>query len=369
MNSRIRIKMADFFILRTFLTSFSFVFSLFIAIAFVVILFEELDTFRDRDIPFGLGLTFVFLRVPHEMVRAMPMIVVLAMVGSIGNLIRHKEMLMLYIAGYTPIRLAAPLLVFMSLLLVALFWLNENLCGPLAARAGALLEMRMKGNSEGITGTAGVWLYGEGSRIIRASTFYPMNQRIEGVNVFVFQGKDNALSRRIEASHAVWNPNVRQWTLGGVVVYTIQEDGQIQMEQHDTLAYDFNREPDDFSAVTQNIEQISHGELKRLIDSIRDAGENPWMYLPDLRIKEAFPFAIFFLGMLAYAMMLNFSTAGKASGIGLGLLAVILYFMTLSLGKSFAQAGAIPPWFGAWAPNLVSFILTVYFFNRLRYEI
>jgi len=121
--------------------------------------------------------------------------------------------------------------------------------------------------------------------------------------------------------------------------------------------------------VVQKPEQMTHGDLNRLIETIRNAGENPQVYLPDLRIKEAFPFAIFFLGMLAYAMTLRLGSSGVASGISLGLLAVIFYFMFLSLGKSFAQAGALPAWLGAWSPNVLCFILSIYLFHRMRLEI
>ncbi|MBN2329220.1 MAG: LptF/LptG family permease [Candidatus Omnitrophica bacterium] len=359
----------DFYILRAFWAAFAFIFSLFIAIVFVVVTFEELDAFGEERVTFGLGLTYVFLRMPHELVKATPMIVVLSMVIALGNLIRHKEMLMLYIAGYTPIRLCAPLVMFLIVLLAGLFWINENLCGPFSARAQFLMETRIKENRDGLTGEAGVWIYGEGNRIFRAQTFYPISNRIDGLSVFVYQGQNQRLSEWIEADSAVWNPQNGKWILNDVTTHKLQDNGSFITRKNESLDYDLDRSPEDFGAVTQDIEQMSHGDLKKLVDSIREAGENPWMYLPDLRIKEAFPFAVFFLGMLTYAMMLFFSSGGKASGLGLGLVAVILYFMALSLGKSFARANAIPPWAGAWTPNIICFLLTAYFFNRLRQDI
>ncbi|MGC9328887.1 MAG: LptF/LptG family permease [Candidatus Hinthialibacter sp.] len=359
----------DLYILRTFLAAFSFIFFLFIAIVFVVVMFEELDAFDDNRVTFGLGLTYVFLRMPHEMVKAIPMIVVLSMVIALGNLIRHKEMLMLYIAGYTPIRLCAPLAMFLIVLIAALFWVNENLCGPFSARAQILMETRIKENRDGLTGEAGVWIYGEGNRIFRAQTFYPVSNQIDGLSIFVYQGQNQRLSEWIEADRAQWNPHNGKWTLHHVTIHNILSDGSFTTQQRESFDYPLDRSPEDFGAVTQDIEQMSYGDLKNLVGSIREAGENPWMYLPDLRIKEAFPFAVFFLGMLTYAMMLFFSSGSKTSGLGLGLIAVILYFMALSLGKSFSRANAIPPWAGAWTPNMICFLLTVYFFNRLRQDI
>ena len=59
------------------------------------------------------------------------------------------------------------------------------------------------------------------------------------------------------------------------------------------MTYIIEYTPTDFQRMVQHPEQMSHKELKRLVDSIRSAGEDPQTYLPDLRIKEAFPFAIF----------------------------------------------------------------------------
>ncbi len=371
MTLRSHFRTADFYILKTYMAAFAFVFALFVAIAFILLLFEELETFLSHDVSFGVGLTYVVLRVPHELVKAAPMIVVLAMVSAVGALLRHKEMLMLYIAGYTPVRLSFPLITMMGTLILGLYWFNEYVSGPLSIRANTLMQMRIKGSQEGLTGSlsSGVWIYGMGNRIYRARAFFPIDNRLETLSIFVYQGINQTLSEWIDAESAVWSAEKKYWNLHHVFIHKIQPSGITLTEHQETIAYDIERSPSDFGAVTQNIEQMSHRDLKKLVNNIRIAGENPLTYLPDLYVKEAFPFAVFFLGLLGYAMMIYFGALGKASGIGLGMVAVIMYFMALSLGKSFAQAGVIPPWLGAWGPNLICFFLTLYFFNRLRYEI
>ena len=360
---------ADFYILKTFLNAFAFVFSLFFAIAFVLILFEELDMLLRFNASFSVGLTYICLRIPHELVKATPMVVVLAMVSAMGNLIRHNEMLMLYIAGYTPVRLAAPLALFMVLLLSLVFIFNEKICGPFAAQAETLMNIRIKGATQGFSRSGGIWMHGEENRIFHAQSFYPHINRLDDLTVIV-QDDNQLLTKRIDAESALWDKDQKKWALKNAMVYVFPSNNSpMYSEKHDLLLYSLGRTPQDFSSATQNIEQMSHGDLSRMVNSVRQTGENPWMYLPDLRIKEAFPFAVFFLGLLAYSMMLYMGSAGKASGIGMGLLAVILYFMSLSLGKGFAKAEAIPPWLGAWAPNMICFVLTIYFFNKLRTEI
>ncbi len=360
---------ADYYILKTFSWALLFVFALFTVLAFVLILFQELDDFRQNNVSFGTGLMYVLLSVPHEVVKAAPIVVVLAVVVGIGTLVRHNEMLMMYIAGYTPLRLSVPLAVMMSLLLVFLFWFNETVCGPFAAKAQTLKMLQMYGSNRGLSGVGGIWMHGEQDRVYHAREYFPYSHMLKGLSIFVFKGENRTLSERIDAEQAVWLENTLNWRLDHVRVFQIKGDHAALAIRHDHLLYPLHRDPSDFGTVIQDVEKMSYTDLRRIVADIREAGENPLVYLPDLRIKEAFPFAILFLGLLAFAMVLKLGSGGRAAGIGIGLIAVILYFMTLSLGKSFAQTGTISPWIGAWAPNGICFALTVYFFNRMRYEI
>ncbi len=361
-------KTADGLILRTFLAAFTFTFFLFAVLAFVMVLFDSMDTLIDHRTSFGVGLAYVLLSVPHHVVKAAPMIVVLAVVSGIGNLVRHNEMLMLFIAGYSPLRLAVPLAGILIAILSGLIVLNERVCGPFAAKADTLMAIRIKGTAQGLSSKKGIWMPGEGNRVFHATEYFPYSQRLTGVNIFEFKGPGNTISKRLDAESATYDAQAGGWILFNVVAHDILDD-EIKREVFDTQPYWIDLLPRDFETVVQKPEQMTHGDLNRLIETIRNAGENPQVYLPDLRIKEAFPFAIFFLGMLAYAMTLRLGSSGVASGISLGLLAVIFYFMFLSLGKSFAQAGALPAWLGAWSPNVLCFILSIYLFHRMRLEI
>jgi len=368
MPYRIQVKTVDVFILKEFLWTMAFVFSLFLAIAFVMVLFDELEVMRTHQASFRLGIIYVLLRLPHEIVRASPMVVVLSMMISIGNLIRHNEMLILNIVGYSPLRLAAPLATALGVLILGLMVFYESVCGPLANQAHTFMEMRIKGSPQGLAGDSGIWLYGEKDRIYRARDFFPYTREIRGLSIFEFAGAERKNPVRLDAEVAVWNPSVGGWNLKNVVARTIQEDGSVKRDLYPSYFYYF-ASPDDFARVTLEPEQMSRSDLARLIASIRNAGQDPRHYLPDLRIKEAFPFAVFFLGMLAYGGTLYLGMAGRVSGVGIGLVIVIFYFMSLSLGESLAKKDLIYPWLGAWAPNLIALGLSIYVFRRLKEEV
>ncbi|RJP22953.1 MAG: YjgP/YjgQ family permease [Candidatus Omnitrophota bacterium] len=363
------LKTVDFLLLKEFLSALLFIFSLFAVIGFVLVLFDDLDVILDHEASFSLGLAYVLLRLPHTVVKATPIVVILSMVISVGNMVRHNEILMLYIAGYKPLRLCIPLAILLSWFIVLLFFANEYICGPFAGRAQMLMITQIKKSGHGLSGQTGIWLYGEGDRIYRARAFFPESQKIGGLTIFEFKGPNRTLSARLDAESAEMNMRVGGWTLHQVVSRHIKEDGSVKREKFDEYPYFIEHSPEDFSRYTLNTEQMSHGELSQLVDTFRSAGENPRIYLPDLRIKEAFPFAAFFLGMLGFCIALRLGKSGHASGIGLGLLAAIGYFLALSLGRSLAQVGILSPWLSAWLPNVLCIIPTLHELYKIKEEI
>lgn len=352
--SALRVKTADRFLLASFLRVLLFVFSIFAAIAFALVLFDDLDRIREYGLPLNTALMYVSLRAPHEILKTTPMIIVLSVMLFAGDMIRHREMLMLSVAGYSNLRLAAPIAAFLAVLVAALFFAYERAAGPAAAMAHNLLESRAGGGG-GLANQSGLWLPGKKGRVFFARNYIPYLNEVRGLSVFTFEGPGETLSERIDAASARWDPEGPGiWILEDVTARFIREDGSVRRETHEIQTYALERSPSDFERMSLDPEYMSRGEIAKVVGMIRSAGEDPRRYLADLRIKEAFPFAAFFMGLLAFGIALRTGAGGRASGLGIGLLSVIGYFMAISLGKSLAGAGALPPWLGAWAPNLLA---------------
>ncbi|MBD3266320.1 LptF/LptG family permease, partial [bacterium] len=206
------IKTVDLLIAKTFLRSFFGVLLLFVVVGFVIVLFNEFDNIRENNIPFGVGLTYILLYLPHELVLATPIIVVLSVILGIGNLVKNREMLMLYVSGYTPMRLGIPLSLLMGLLVLFMFFFNEYVSAPMAARAQELWRMRINANEEGFITASGIWLHGEGNRVYHVREYHPHLNQLRGLMIFEFLGDGHTFSARLNAAEGVWNPTAGGWT-------------------------------------------------------------------------------------------------------------------------------------------------------------
>ncbi|MBW1615277.1 MAG: LPS export ABC transporter permease LptF [Deltaproteobacteria bacterium] len=81
--------------------------------------------------------------------------------------------------------------------------------------------------------------------------------------------------------------------------------------------------------------------------------------LIEIHKKFALPFACIALGLLAIPLGIQAKNIKKSFGVAGGLLVFILYYLLLSAGVVFGEAGIYPPALGMWTPNFIAVCIGV----------
>jgi lipopolysaccharide export system permease protein len=76
--------------------------------------------------------------------------------------------------------------------------------------------------------------------------------------------------------------------------------------------------------------------------------------------KFSIPFACIALGILAVPLGIQSSSSRKSAGLGIGLIAFLIYYLLLSAGLVFSEAGNLSPVVGMWIPNFIMGGLGIY---------
>ncbi len=84
--------------------------------------------------------------------------------------------------------------------------------------------------------------------------------------------------------------------------------------------------------------------------------------------KFSIPFACFALGFLAVPLGIQSESTRRSSGLGLGLILFLAYYLLLSAGWVFGEAGKYPPVIGMWVPNIVMGGIGLYLLVRTANE-
>jgi lipopolysaccharide export LptBFGC system permease protein LptF len=104
---------------------------------------------------------------------------------------------------------------------------------------------------------------------------------------------------------------------------------------------------------------MSIRELWGRIQEHRAKGLNTTGDEVDLWFKTAFPFANLFLVLVGTPLACR-NVRGKGGGVGLAILIMFVYYVALAVGKALGDNGRLSPLLGAWAPNILMAVVSVY---------
>ena len=100
-------------------------------------------------------------------------------------------------------------------------------------------------------------------------------------------------------------------------------------------------------------DEMSLGELKTYLKSFPKKNEQYFSALIELHKKFSIPFACLALGILAVPLGVQSESTKRSMGLGMGMVFFLIYYLMLSAGSVFGEAGLYPPVIGMWVPNVV----------------
>ncbi len=116
---------------------------------------------------------------------------------------------------------------------------------------------------------------------------------------------------------------------------------------------DINKAGYDLKNIKKKEKEMSLSELQSYLKTKPADDEKYIQALLEYYRKFSIPFACFALGLLALPLGVQASSVKRSYGLGLALFFVLMYYLLLSAGFVFGEAGLYPPVIGMWVPNLV----------------
>ena len=148
-------------------------------------------------------------------------------------------------------------------------------------------------------------------------------------------------------------------------------DGAIHQAPDDTTAfhrvtfktYDFWM-PSPFQAAKAKAKRKSYKELLEKLEKSGGTHSGTLRRLVEYHKDMAFPVSTFVLGLLGVPLGIVSKRSGKAGGFAIGVLVIIGFYMLNILGEFLVTKVGLAPIVGAWMPNVLLALITVWMFNR-----
>jgi lipopolysaccharide export system permease protein len=101
------------------------------------------------------------------------------------------------------------------------------------------------------------------------------------------------------------------------------------------------------------------------VEKIESEGFSSTPYRVDLHMRLASPFATFILTLLGVLVAMRQGLhGGIAAGAGISLCVAFAFLTISNVGSSLSSAGALPPFLGVWAGNIIFSAVICYFWIR-----
>jgi LPS export ABC transporter permease LptG/LPS export ABC transporter permease LptF len=318
----------------------------------VVDLLQTLDRFLRSKPPFFTILEHFVYRVPGELYKGLPMIVLIATVFLFLSLTRQRELDALKAAGVSLYRASLPILLVAGAISVLAVVFQETALPDINAKADEVDRVKIRGQlPRHLQRQTQIWYRSSDTRFFRMALLDPVGRSMEGLTVLEIS-PDFRLIERLDARTAQWTPE--GWQLADGVLRRVGPKSQIISEPFATRLVPMSENIEDFVQVQNAPDTMSFLELRAYVTKLREGGHRVNRYLVQLYSKLSFPLVHVIMALVAIPFALvSPRSGGRAMGIGVAIVIAVGYWVVHSVAVAFAQADLLPAALAAWTANIV----------------
>ncbi|MGH7403527.1 MAG: LPS export ABC transporter permease LptG [Candidatus Rokuibacteriota bacterium] len=322
------------------------------ALVVVVDLLQTLDRFLRSKPPFLTILEHFLYRLPAELYKGLPMIVLIATVFLFLSLTRQRELDALKAAGISLYRASLPILLVAGAISVLAVMFQEIALPDINQKADEVDRVKIRGQlPRHLQRQTQIWYRSSDTRFFRMALLDPVGKSMEGLTVLEIS-PDFRLVQRLDARSAQWTPE--GWRLADGVFRHVGPRNRITSEPFAARRVSMPEHIDDFIRVQNAPDTMSFLELRAYVTKLQEGGHRVNRYLVDLYSKLSFPLVHVIMALVAIPFALGAPrSGGRAMGIGVAIVIALGYWVVHSVAIALAQADLLPAALAAWTANIV----------------
>ena len=318
----------------------------------VVDLLQTLDRFLRVKPPFTTILEHFVYRLPGELYKGLPMIVLIATVFLFLSLTRQRELDAFKAAGISLYRASLPILLVAGAITVLAVAFQEIVLPDINAKSEEVDRVKIRGQlPRHLQRQTQIWYRSSDTRFFRMALLDPVGKSMEGLTVLDIS-RDFRMEERLDARAAQWS--TEGWQLTDGVFRRVGPQNRVTSEMFDSRLLAMPEHIDDFIQLQNAPDTMSFLELRAYVARLRDGGHRVTRYLVQLYSKLSFPLVHVIMALVAIPFALvSPRSGGRAMGIGVAIVIAVGYWVVHSVALAFAQADLLPAALAAWTANIV----------------
>ncbi|WP_163328149.1 LptF/LptG family permease [Desulfurobacterium thermolithotrophum] len=314
---------------------------LFIVIDFV----SKMDTFLKSGI--ADGFLYVIYRLPLYTVRVIPIATLIATMVTLSNFSFSNELTVVKALGISVYRFSFPI-IFLAFLASILSFLIGELIVPKSISLSKSIYYKVKENKNFHVSGKSIWFKKDEKTFVFMEYVNPEKSETKRISI-LFLGKEFSPTKRIDALYGI---NVKDdiWKLKNCFERELKELKTTKISEKE-INLGIGKKDLIFTQI--ETETMSSFLLYKVIKQLKRAGYDTTGYLVDLYSKLAI--SLLPLVVAVIGIPLGVFNPRNKKGYTLVIAAALIVFMwiTISFFSSLGKSGVLPPFYSAFAPEVM----------------
>lgn len=350
----------------------SSLFLLGIVIFTLVLLMGRLITLTDlvvsRGVPLADVSKMILYLVPSFLVFTIPMAFLLAVLLAFGRLSADNEIIVLKAGGISLFQMLPPV-IFCAVFAVLLGLGTSTIGVPWGNSAFKDLSFKVLKNN--ITATIrektfwddipGVVMYtdqyDEQSRTLKGVIIHDGRNSDHPMTIFARDGVVMSADGSQSLLLSLHEGSIHVAGDGGL--YRLVHFGEYSMTVGEKAGS---------NGISRNASDLRLSELQRQIKDPGTLAKDRLKMLSELQSRFTFPVASLVFAILAVPLGIQNRRSGKSGGFTISIAIILTYYVLMSVVRTFAERGVVPPAIALWIPNLVFLAVGLYFLRMASLE-
>lgn len=312
------------------------------------------DLITGKRIPLAIISQILLLRAPAMIVLGLPVATIFGVFLCMGRLGKDSELIAMRTGGISFQRIILPVLGMAAVVSVGSFVLNEvvvpqaNHVSQNYIRQFWLTEVMEQAE-------ANVFFKIPGDKVIYSSSF---DQRSQGLgNVMVFELRQDSGYPNMTLS-ATGTMDDRYLLLTDGTSFEFDGSGMVERNSNfEMYRTDISREIRQMFGNQKTPQEQNASSLKNFIEDYEKNQIPVSSIKTDYYFKFSIPVANFAFAMVGLLFVVSTPRKENFSGILIGLVLIMVYWVLMTISRSMGQKGIIDPMLAAWSQNIIFFII------------
>jgi lipopolysaccharide export system permease protein len=346
-------RILSFYIIREISSLFLLGITVFTLILLMGRLIKLTEMVVSRGVPFTDVARMIMYLMPSFLVFTIPMAFLLAVLLAFGRLSADNEITIIKASGVSLVQIMPPVL--FCALLAAILALSASMFGvPWGNSAFKELSFKVLKQNASATIREKIFWDEIPGVILYTDQYDDQTQTLKGV--IIHDGRNTARPMTIFARQGTIaggsGQQALRLSLADGSIHAAGKGDEYRLVSFGEYIMSVGGEGN-AAGISRNELDMKVAELQSQIDSPATAPRTRLKMLSELHSRFAFPFASLVFAFIAVPLGIQNRRSGKSSGFSISIGILLAYYLMLSLVRTLAEKGAVPPAIALWLPNMV----------------